>query len=186
MKNKSINKNKGESIMKKNITTKRLEKILISLIKKVDYQASNIKVVSENNYNVIKVDHTYKNYPELNKLNIDWVSFGKNESGHLFYDVDGSEGRHYFGEQEYSVDLQVAWSYVQQELAKYNCHSEPYYSDGIMEEIFDGTNLNQKDLEENVFDRKPSEAVSKACNDAFLKDFPEVEKERKKLEQERI
>ncbi len=160
----------------KHITKKRLEKILISLIKKVDHIASNIRVATAKSSlgetSMIKVDHVDKNFPELDKFNIDWVSFGIDQDGKLFYHVDGLEGRYYFGEQDYSADLQIAWSYIQQELAKYNSHSESRSGyDGSAEEIYEGTNLTQKDLEENVFDRKPSEAVQKAYAKAFENDY---------------
>jgi len=164
----------------KHITKIQLEKILISLIKKIDYRASNIKVVNaREGISKIMVDHVYEDQPSLNELNIEWVSFGRNYDGDLFYDVDGVEGRHYFGNQDYSADLQIAWSFVQQQLYKFGVHSESYYGqDGIHEQISDGTFLNQKDLEENVFDRKPSEAVSKAYSEAFYKDFPEYREEK--------
>jgi len=164
----------------KHITKIQLEKILISLIKKIDYRASNIKVVNaREGISKIMVDHVYEDQPSLNELNIEWVSFGRNYDGDLFYDVDGVEGRHYFGNQDYSADLQIAWSFVQQQLYKFGVHSESYYGqDGIQEVIGDGTFLNQKDLEENVFDRKPSEAVSKAYSEAFYRDFPECREER--------
>ena len=164
----------------KTITKIQLEKILISLIKKIDYRASNIKVLNAGEgISKIMVDHVYKDQPSLNELNIEWVSFGRNYDGNLFYDVDGVEGRHYFGEQDYSADLQIAWSFVQQQLYKFGVHSESYYGkDGIQEVIGDGTFLNQKDLEENVFDRKPSESVSKAYSEVFYRDFPEYREER--------
>ena len=167
-----------------NITKKRLEKILISLIKKVDYRASNIRVATAKSSlgerSIIKVDHVYKNFPGLDKFNIDWIIFGIDQDGKLFYHVDGLEGRHYFGEQDYSADLQIAWSYVQQELAKYNSHSESRSGfDGSAEEIYEGTNLTQKDLEENVFERKPSEAVQKAYAKAFENDYGRWLKEEK-------
>jgi hypothetical protein len=86
----------------------------------------------------------------------------------MFYDVDGVQGRHYFGDQDYSVDLGIAWSYIQQQLAPYNLHSESYYGqDGIHEQISDGKSY--VDLNENVFNRKPSEASQQACRDAFYK-----------------
>jgi hypothetical protein len=95
----------------------------------------------------------------------------------MFYDVDGVQGRHYFGEQDYSVDLAIAWSYIQQQLASYNLHSESYYGrDGICEQISDGKSY--VDLNENVFERKPSEAVQKAYRDAFYRDFPECREEK--------
>jgi hypothetical protein len=171
------NKNKGETM--KTITKIQLEKILISLIKKIDYRASNIKVLNAGEgISKIMVDHVYKDQPSLNELNIEWVSFGRNYDGNLFYDVDGVEGRHYFGEQDYSADLQIAWSFVQQQLYKFGVHSESYYGkDGIQEVIGDGTFLNQKDLEENVFDRKPSKSVRKAYSEAFYRDFPECREE---------
>jgi|TARA_R100001530_G_scaffold93990_1_gene65240 hypothetical protein len=160
----------------KHITKKRLEKILISLIKKVDHRASNIRVATAKSSlgetSMIKVDHVDKNFPELDKFNIDWVCFGIDQDGKLFYHVDGLEGRGHFGEQDYSADLQIAWSYVQQELAKYNSHSESRSGyDGSVEEIYEGTNLTQKDLEENVFDRKPSEATQKHYAKAFENDY---------------
>ena len=178
---KKTNNLKGETM--KHITKKRLEKILISLIKKVDHRADNIRVATAKSSlgetSMIKVDHVDKNFPELDKFNIDWVSFGIDQNGKLFYHVDGLEGRYHFGEQEYNADLQIAWSYVQQELAKYNSHSESRSGyDGSAEEIYEGTNLTQKDLEENVFDRKPSESVSKAYSEAFYRDFPEYRKEK--------
>ena len=171
---KKTNNLKGETM--KHITKKRLEKILISLIKKVDHRADNIRVATAKSSlgetSMIKVDHVDKNFPELDKLNVDWVSFGIHQDGKLFYHVDGLEGRYHFGEQEYNADLQIAWSYVQQELAKYNSHSESRSGyDGSAEEIYEGTNLTQKDLEENVFDRKPSEAVQKAYAKAFENDY---------------
>ena len=171
---KKTNNLKGETM--KHITKKRLEKILISLIKKVDHRADNIRVATAKSSlgetSMIKVDHVDKNFPELDKFNIDWVSFGIHQDGKLFYHVDGLEGRYHFGEQEYNADLQIAWSYVQQELAKYNSHSESRSGyDGSAEEIYEGTNLTQKDLEENVFDRKPSEAVQKAYAKAFENDY---------------
>jgi len=164
----------------KHITKKRLEKILISLIKKIDKQASNIRVIEEylpspNNRHINKiiVDYVYEDeFKSLNKYDKEWISFGVGRDGYMFYDVDGVEGRHYFGHQDYSADLQIAWSYVQQELAKYNSHSESRSGyDGSVEEIYEGTNLTQKDLEENVFDRKPSEAVQKAYAKAFENDY---------------
>ena len=175
---KKTNNLKGVNM--KHITKIQLEKILISLIKKIDYRASNIKVVNAGEgISKIMVDHVYEDQPSLNELNIEWVSFGRNYDGDLFYDVDGVEGRHYFGNQDYSADLQIAWSFVQQQLYKFGVHSESYFGqDGIQEVIGDGTFLNQKDLEENVFDRKPSEALSKAYSEAFYKDFPEYRKER--------
>ena len=171
---KKTNNLKGETM--KHITKKRLEKILISLIKKVDHTASNIRVATAKSSlgetSMIKVDHVDKNFPELDKFNIDWVSFGIDQNGKLFYHVDGLEGRYHFGEQEYNADLQIAWSYVQQELAKYNSHSESRSGyDGSAEEIYEGTNLTQKDLEENVFDRKPSEAAQKHYSKAFENDY---------------
>ena len=175
---KKTNNLKGVNM--KHITIIHLEKILISLIKKIDYRASNIKVVNAGEgISKIMVDHVYEDQPSLNELNIEWVSFGRNYDGDLFYDVDGVEGRHYFGNQDYSADLQIAWSFVQQQLYKFGVHSESYFGqDGIQEVIGDGTFLNQKDLEENVFDRKPSEALSKAYSEAFYKDFHEYRKER--------
>ena len=167
----------------KNITIKRLEKILISLIKKIDKEASNIRVV--NAFRVhpkIIVDYVYEDeFKSLNKYDVEWVSFGVGKDGYMFYDVDGVKGRHYFGHQDYAVDLQTAWAYVQQQLAKYNVHSESYYGkDGIYEQIFDGKSY--VDLDEDVFAKQPTEKQRKACNDAFYRDFPEF----KKLEKERI
>ena len=166
----------------KNLTLKRLEKILISLIKKIDTQASNIRVVEVLgvHHSKIIVDYVYEDeFKSLNKYDVEWVSFGVQKDGNMFYDVDGVEGRHYFGNQDYSANLQIAWSFIQQQLYKFGVHSESYYGkDGIQEVIGDGTFLNQKDLEENVFDRKPSEAVSKAYSEAFYRDFPEYRKER--------
>ena len=165
----------------KNLTLKQLEKILISLIKKIDTQASNIRVVEELgvHHSKIIVDYIYEDeFKDLNEYDQEWVSFGVGRDGYMFYDVDGVKGRHYFGHQDYSADLQIAWSFIQQELYKFGVHSESYYGqDGIHEQIGDGTFLNQKDLEENVFDRKPSEAVSKAYSEAFYKDFPEYREE---------
>ena len=166
----------------KTITLKQLEKILISLIKKIDTEASNIRVIEEylpspNNRHINKiiVDYVYKDeFKSLNKYDEQWVSFGLGKNGIMFYDVDGVQGRHYFGQQDYSANMQIAWSYVQQELAKYNSHSESYYGrDGICEEIFDGE-LYGIDLKENVFLRQPSEAVRKAYNNAFYNDYPEL------------
>ena len=150
----------------KPITKNQLEKILISLIKKIDPQASNIVVEQRpDNRSVIKVDH-------MDKKNVAWVAFGKKEN--LYFDVDGMHGGHFFGEQDYSYDMQIAWSYVQQQLAKFNAHSESYHGhDGIHEEIFDGTNLTKKELAENVFDREPSKQVQLAIQEKFKKDFPE-------------
>ena len=166
------------------ITTKRLEKILISLIQKIDTDATNIRVNTAGTTSMIKVDHIYKGFPELDKLNVDWVSFGINQNGKLFYHVDGLYGRQFFGEQDYSADLQIAWSYVQQELAKYNSHSESRSGyDGSVEEISDETNLTKKDLEENVFDRKPKESVHKAYMKAFCNDYPDCRTELDKLEE---
>lgn len=166
-----------------NLTLKQLEKILISLIKKIDKQASNIRVVEVLgvHHSKIIVDYIYEDeFKSLNKYDQEWVSFGVGRDGYMFYDVDGVKGRHYFGNQDYSADLQIAWSFVQQQLYKFGVHSESYYGqDGIHEQIGDGTFLNQKDLEENVFDRKPSEAVSKAYSEAFYKDFPEYREESK-------
>jgi len=175
MLNKLTNNKQGERM--KNITKIQLEEILISLIKKIDYRASNIKVIYVGEgISKIMVDHIYKDQPSLNKLNIEWVSFGKNYDGNLFYDVDGVEGRHYFGEQDYAVDLQIAWAYVQQQLAKYNVHSESYYGqDGILEVIYNGKSY--VNLEEDVFAKEPSEASQKACREAFYRDFPEYRKE---------
>tara|TARA_R100001463_G_scaffold89540_1_gene144298 strand:- start:555 stop:1076 length:522 start_codon:yes stop_codon:yes gene_type:complete len=170
----------------KNLTLKQLEKILISLIKKIDTEASNIRVIEEylpspNNRHINKiiVDYIYEDeFKDLNEYDKEWVSFGIGRDGNMFYDIDGVKGRHYFGNQDYSADLQIAWSFIQQELYKFGVHSESYYGqDGIHEVIGDGTFLNQKDLEENVFDRKPSEAVSKAYSEAFYKDFPEYREE---------
>lgn len=165
-----------------NLTLKQLEKILISLIKKIDTQASNIRVVEELgvHHSKIIVDYVYEDeFKDLNEYDKEWVSFGVGRDGYMFYDVDGVQGRHYFGNQDYSADLQIAWSFVQQQLYKFGVHSESYYGqDGIHEQISDGTFLNQKDLEENVFDRKPSEAVSKAYSEAFYKDFPEYREEK--------
>ena len=173
----------GEKTMT-TITTKRLEKILISLIQKIDTDATNIRVNTTGTTSMIKVDHIYKGFPELDKLNVDWVSFGKNSRGNLFYHVDGLYGRHFFGEQEYCADLAVAWSFVQQELYKYDCHSESWSGyDGSVEEISDGTNLTQKDLEENVFDRNEKEGVHKAYMKAFYNDFPDCRTELDKLEE---
>ena len=166
----------------KNLTLKQLEKILISLIKKIDTQASNIRVVEVLgvHHSKIIVDYVYEDeFKDLNEYDKEWVSFGVGRDGYMFYDVDGVQGRHYFGNQDYSADLQIAWSFVQQQLYKFGVHSESYYGqDGIYEVIGDGTFLNQKDLEENVFDRKPSEAVSKAYSEAFYRDFPECREER--------
>jgi len=158
----------------KTITKNRLKKILISLIKKIDQEASNIRVIKNNDYtNLIKVDYIYKDQPTLNKLDVVWCSFGTRDN-RLFYDVSGYQGRHYFGEQDYSADMQIAWSYVQQELARYNSHSESYYGfDGTMEMIGDGE-LYGINLKENVFLRQPSEAVRKAYNNAFYNDYPEL------------
>ena len=165
----------------KNLTLKQLERILISLIKKIDKQASNIRVVEVLgvHHSKIIVDYIYEDeFKSLNEYDQEWVSFGVGRDGYMFYDVDGVKGRHYFGNQDYSADLQIAWSFIQQELYKFGVHSESYYGqDGIHEQIGDGTFLNQKDLEENVFDRKPSEAVSKAYSEAFYKDFPEYREE---------
>ena len=174
--------NKGEEMS--SITKKRLEKILISLIKKVDHRATNIKVATAKSSlgetSMIKVDYIEADQTISDKLNVEWVSFGIDQDGKLFYHVDGLEGRHYFGEQDYSADLQIAWSYVQQELAKYNSHSESRSGyDGSAEEIYEGTNLTQKDLEENVFERKPSEAVQKAYAKAFENDYGRWLKEEK-------
>jgi len=158
----------------KTITKKQLENILISLIKKIDLLASNISVENKEHSSIIKVDYIDSDFPQLNKFNSAWVKFGKNNEGRLFFDVDGMQGQMFFGEHDYAYDLQIAWSYVQQELAKYNLHSESYYGqDGIYEEIFDGTNLDAKDLEENVFDRKPSKEVQLAIQEKMKKDFPE-------------
>ena len=166
----------------KNLTLKQLEKILISLIKKIDTQASNIRVVEVLgvHHSKIIVDYVYEDeFKDLNEYDKEWVSFGVGRDGYMFYDVDGVQGRHYFGNQDYSADLQIAWSFVQQQLYKFGVHSESYYGqDGIYEVIGDGTFLNQKDLEENVFDRKPSEAVSKAYSEAFYRDFPEYREEK--------
>ena len=162
----------------KTITKKQLEKILISLIKKIDVLASNIKVVTTGDTSIIKVDYIDLDFPQLNKFNSAWVKFGKNNEGRLFFDVDGMQGQMFFGEHDYSYNLQIALSYVQQELAKYNVHSESYYGqDGIYEEIFDGTNLTKKELEENVFDREPSKQVQLAIQNKFEKDFPEFKRE---------
>ena len=172
-----FNKKKGEKM--KNLTLKQLEEILISLIKKIDTEASNIRVVDVLgvHHNKIIVDYVYEEeFKSLNKYDVEWVSFGVGRDGYMFYDVDGVQGRHYFGDQDYSVDLAIAWSYIQQQLASYNLHSESYYGqDGIHEQIFDGKSY--VDLNENVFDRKPSEASQKACRDAFYNDFPEYRKE---------
>ncbi len=76
--------------MKTQITKKQLEKILISLIQKIDSLASNIVVEQRpNNRNVIKVDYIDENFPQTNLKNVAWVVFGKNDDGNLFYDVDG-------------------------------------------------------------------------------------------------
>jgi len=167
-----------------NLTLKQLEKILISLIKKIDTEASNIRVIEEylpspNNRHINKiiVDYIYEDeFKSLNKYDKEWVSFGVGRNGIMFYDVDGVQGRYYFGEQDYSVDLQTAWAYVQQQLAKYNVHSESYYGqDGIQEEIVSGKSYIN--LEEDVFAKKPSEASQKACRDAFYNDFPEYKEE---------
>ena len=171
---KKTNNLKGETM--KHITKKRLEKILISLIKKVDHRADNIRVATAKSSlgetSMIKVDYIEADETVSDKLNVDWVSFGIHQDGKLFYHVDGLEGRYHFGEQEYNADLQIAWSYVQQELAKYNSHSESRSGyDGSAEEIYEGTNLTQKDLEENVFDREPSEAVQKAYAKTFENDY---------------
>ena len=169
----------------KNLTLKGLEKILISLIKKIDKQASNIRVIEEylpspNNRHINKiiVDYVYEDeFKSLNKYDKEWISFGVGRDGYMFYDVDGVEGRHYFGHQDYAVDLQTAWAYIQQQLAKFNVHSESYYGqDGIHEQIFDGKSY--VDLDEDVFAKKPTEQQRKACNEAFYKDFPEFRKER--------
>ena len=170
-----IYKQKQRENKMKTITKKQLENILISLIKKIDSLASNIVVEQRpNNRNVIKVDYIDKNFPETNLKNVAWVVFGKNDDGNLFFDVDGMHGGHFFGEQDYSYDMQIAWSYIQQQLAKFNAHSESFHGyDGIYEEIFDGTNLNEKDLEENVFEREPSKQVQLAIQEKFKKDFPE-------------
>tara|TARA_B100001939_G_scaffold152415_1_gene131708 strand:- start:25 stop:555 length:531 start_codon:yes stop_codon:yes gene_type:complete len=174
MKNK---KNREENM--KNITLKQLEKILISLIKKIDKQASNIRVVEELgiHHSKIIVDYIYEDeFKSLNEYDKEWVSFGIGRDGYMFYDVDGVQGRNYFGHQDYAVDLQTAWAYVQQQLAKFNVHSESYYGqDGIHEQIFDGKSYIN--LEEDVFARKPSEASQKACSEAFYRDFPEYREE---------
>ena len=162
-----------------NLTLKQLEKILISLIKKIDTEASNIRVVDVLgvHHSKIIVDYVYEDeFKSLNEYDIEWVSFGVGRDGYMFYDVDGVQGRHYFGDQDYSVDLGIAWSYIQQQLAPYNLHSESYYGqDGIHEQISDGKSY--VDLNENVFNRKPSEASKQACRDAFYNDFPEYRKE---------
>lgn len=164
----------------KNLTLKQLEKILISLIKKIDKQASNIRVIEEylpspNNRHINKiiVDYVYEDeFKSLNKYDKEWISFGVGRDGYMFYDVDGVEGRHYFGHQDYAVDLQTAWAYIQQQLAKFNVHSESYYGqDGIHEQIFDGKSY--VDLDEDVFAKQPTEQQRKACNEAFYRDFPE-------------
>lgn len=169
----------------KNLTLKQLEKILISLIKKIDTEASNIRVIEEylpspNNRHINKiiVDYVYEDeFKSLNKYDKEWISFGVGRDGYMFYDVDGVQGGHYFGEQDYAVNLQTAWAYIQQQLAKYNVHSESYYgSDGIYEQIFDGKSY--VDLDEDVFAKEPTEQQRKACNEAFYKDFPEFRKER--------
>lgn len=163
----------------KNLTLKQLEKILISLIKKIDTEASNIRVVEELgvHHSKIIVDYIYEDeFKSLNKYDKEWVSFGVGRDGNMFYDVDGVQGRNYFGEQDYAVDLQTAWAYVQQQLAKYNVHSESYYGqDGIQEEIVSGKSY--VNLEEDVFAKEPSEASQKACREAFYKDFPEYREE---------
>jgi hypothetical protein len=173
-----FNKKKGENKME-NLTLKQLEKILISLIKKIDTEASNIRVVDVLgvHHSKIIVDYVYEDeFKSLNEYDIEWVSFGVGRDGYMFYDVDGVQGRHYFGDQDYSVDLGIAWSYIQQQLAPYNLHSESYYGqDGIHEQISDGKSY--VDLNENVFNRKPSEASQQACRDAFYNDFPEYRKE---------
>ena len=168
----------------KNITKKRLEKILISLIKKVDPRATNIKVTTAGGTwketSMIQVDYIEADKTISDKLNVDWINFGIDRDGILFYHVDGLGGRHHFGEQDYSADLQIAWSYVQQELAKYNSHSESRSGyDGSVEEIYKGTNLTPKDLEENVFERKPSEAVRSAYTNAFENDYGNLLKKEK-------
>jgi hypothetical protein len=164
----------------KNLTLKQLEKILISLIKKIDKQASNIRVIEEylpspNNRHINKiiVDYVYEDeFKSLNKYDKEWISFGVGRDGYMFYDVDGVEGRHYFGYQDYAVDLQTAWTYVQQQLAKFNVHSESYYGqDGIYEQISDGKSY--VDLDEDVFAKEPTEQQRKACNEAFYIDYPE-------------
>jgi len=157
------------------LTLKRLEKILISLIKKIDKEASNIRVVEELgvHHKKIIVDYVFEEeFKSLNKFNQEWVSFGVNRNGYMFYDVDGVKGGDYFGPQDYAVDLQTAWAYIQQQLAKYDMHSESYYGrDGIHEVIDEGKSY--VDLNEDVFAVKPSEESLKACREAFEKDFPE-------------
>ena len=165
----------------KNLTLKQLEKILISLIKKIDTEASNIRVVEVLgvHHSKIIVDYVYEDeFKDLNEYDKEWVSFGVGRDGNMFYDVDGVQGRNYFGNQDYSADLQIALSFIQQQLYKFGVHSESYYGqDGIHEVIGDGTFLNKKDLEENVFDRKPSKSVRKAYSEAFYRDFPECREE---------
>ena len=172
----------NQEVNMKNLTLKELDKILISLIKKIDTEASNIRVVEVLgvHHSKIIVDYVYEDeFKDLNEYDKEWVSFGVQKDGNMFYDVDGVKGRDYFGNQDYSADLQIAWSFVQQQLYKFGKHSESYYGqDGIQEVIGDETFLNQKDLEENVFDRKPSEAVSQAYSKAFYKDFPEYKEEK--------
>ena len=63
----------------KNLTLKQLEKILISLIKKIDTQASNIRVVEVLgvHHSKIIVDYVYEDeFKDLNEYDKEWVSFG--------------------------------------------------------------------------------------------------------------
>ena len=116
--------------MNKKLTIIRLEKILREMISKVDTRATNFKVRKSDGIDsyMISVDvlenkaFTYegKFYPESKKLDVDWVYFGKNKDGVFFYSVDGIEGRHYFGHQDYNQNLQIAYSFIQQKLAPYN------------------------------------------------------------------
>jgi|TARA_Y100000296_G_scaffold59686_1_gene68994 hypothetical protein len=180
-------KNKKGETMNKKLTIIRLEKILREMISKVDTRATNFKVSKKDgiDFYTISVDvvensaFTYegKFYPESKKLDTAWVCFGKNEDGVFFYSVDGIEGRHYFGHQDYNQNLQIAYSFIQQKLAPYNLHTEGMAGDdydGVDEKVYEGTNLNADDLKENVFERKSTPEVQKAYSKAFERDYPEV------------
>ena len=53
----------------------------------------------------------------------------------------------------------------------------------LLKKYLTGTNLTQKDLEENVFDRPEKEGVHKAYMKAFYNDFPDCRTELDKLEE---
>ncbi len=150
----------------KNLTLKRLEKILIKIIKKHQEHAQNIRVVEEQNKRKILVDIKYPDLiaeedhkkweegPEYtgwiewkkgenlkldDQLNEEWISFGLDKSNKIWFSVDGLSGKDYFYDSTgYGViNDGKAYYDIQEEVKKFGFYFEPATgSNGVLETAY--------------------------------------------------